>query len=46
MNSPIDSRDLLDPGDEVLRKFRYQHAYGVILSVGMVTGGVSLNIPR
>ena len=38
MNSPIDSRDLSDPGDEVLRKFRYQHAYGVILSVGMATG--------
>jgi len=40
MNSPIDSRDLSDPGDEVLRKFRYQHAYGVILSVGMATGGL------
>ena len=38
MNSPIDSRDLLDPGDEVLKKFRYQHAYGVILSIGMATG--------
>lgn len=36
--SPIDSRDLSDPGDEVLRKFRYQHAYGVVLSAGMVTG--------
>lgn len=38
MNSPTDSRDQIDPGDEVLRKFRYQHAYGVILSVGMATG--------
>lgn len=37
MQSPIDKRDLSDPGDDVLRRFRYQHAYGVILSVGMVT---------
>ncbi len=37
MKSPTDSRDLLDPGDEVLRKFRYQHAYGVVLSVGIAT---------
>jgi hypothetical protein len=36
MNSPIDRRDQSDPGDEVLRKFRYQHAYGVVLSVGIV----------
>lgn len=38
MNSPIDKRDKLDPGDEVLRKFHYQHAYGVVLSVGITTG--------
>lgn len=38
MKSPTDSRDLSDPGDEVLRKFRYQHAYGVVLSVGIATG--------
>lgn len=38
MISPTDSRDLSDPGDDVLRKFRYQHAYGVVLSIGMVTG--------
>lgn len=37
MISPIDSRDLSDPGDETLRKFRYQHAYGVLLSIGIVT---------
>lgn len=37
MNSPIEHRDISDPGDEVLRKYRYQHAYGVILSIGMVT---------
>ncbi len=38
MNSLTDIRDLSDPGDEVLRKFRYQHAYGVVLSVGITTG--------
>lgn len=38
MISPTDSRDLTDPGDDVLRKFRYQHAYGVVLSVGIATG--------
>lgn len=38
MKSPVDSRDFSDPGDEVLRRFRYQHAYGVVLSVGMATG--------
>jgi hypothetical protein len=36
MSSPIDSRDQTDPGDQVIRKFRYQHAYGVILSVIMI----------
>jgi hypothetical protein len=36
MRSPIDSRDPSDPGDEVIRKFRYQHAYGVILAILMV----------
>jgi len=38
MKSPTDSIHQSDPGDEVLRKFRYQHAYGVILSIGMTTG--------
>lgn len=38
MISPINSRDLSDPGDEVLRKFCYQHAYGALLSVGIATG--------
>ena len=37
MTTPIDKRDQTDPGDQVLRKFRYQHAYGVILVVAMVT---------
>jgi len=36
MSSPINSRDQTDPGDQVIRKFRYQHAYGVILSVIMI----------
>ena len=36
MRSPIDSRNQSDPGDHVIRKFRYQHAYGVILSVMMI----------
>ena len=40
MKSPTDSRDLSDPGDVVLRKFRYQHAYGVVLSVGIATGNL------
>jgi Cap4-like dsDNA endonuclease family protein len=34
VSSPIDKRDKSDPGDEVLRKFRYQFAYGVILLIG------------
>lgn len=37
MDSPIDCRNMSDPGDEVLHKFRYQHAYGVILAVGLTT---------
>ena len=36
MNSPINSRDHSDPGDQVIRKFRYQHAYGVVLAILMV----------
>lgn len=36
MSSPIASRDESDPGDQVIRKFRYQHAYGVILSIVMI----------
>lgn len=37
MNSPTDIRDTTDPGDVVLKKFRYQHAYGVILAIGMAS---------
>lgn len=36
MSSPTDSRDQADPGDEVIRKFRYQHAYGVVLAILVV----------
>ena len=38
MDSLVNQRDMTDPGDEILRRFRYQHAYGVILAVGMATG--------
>ncbi|NMC31217.1 MAG: DUF4297 domain-containing protein [Veillonellaceae bacterium] len=38
MMSPIHLRDVSDPGDDVLRRFRYQHAYGVIIAVAMTTG--------
>ena len=37
MSSPTDARDKSDPGDQVIRKFRYQHAYGVIVAVMMIT---------
>lgn len=37
MSSPTDARDKSDPGDQVIRKFRYQHAYGVIIAVMMIT---------
>ena len=36
MSSPINSRDHSDPGDQVIRKFRYQHAYGVVLAILMM----------
>ena len=36
MSSLIDSRDHSDPGDQVIRKFRYQHAYGVVLAILMM----------
>jgi len=35
MSSPTDFRDQSDPGDQIIRKFRYQHAYGVILAILM-----------
>jgi hypothetical protein len=41
MSAPTDNRDSSDPGDEVLRKFRYQHAYGAILAIGIATKKLS-----
>jgi len=41
MSTPTDNRDSSDPGDEVLRKFRYQHAYGAILAIGIATKKLS-----
>jgi len=35
---PINVFDHDDPGDETQRRFRYQHAYGVILLTGMAKG--------
>ena len=31
--SPVEARDEKDPGDAVVRNFRYQHSYGVMLAV-------------
>lgn len=36
--SPNEVRDDLDPGDETQRRFRYQHAYGVVLLIGSFRG--------
>lgn len=36
MNSLTKNRDYFDPGDKVIRKFRYQHAYGVVLALLMM----------
>lgn len=41
MSTLTDNRDSNDSGDEVLRKFRYQHAYGAILAIGLATGRLS-----
>lgn len=38
--SPINAPDTDDPGDETQRRFRYQHAYGVILLTGMAKGSL------
>jgi Cap4 dsDNA endonuclease len=37
VTSPTDKRNQTDPGDDVLRRFRYQFAYGVILLLGAAT---------
>ena len=36
MKSLTNNRDYSDPGDNVIRKFRYQHAYGVVLAILMM----------
>lgn len=36
MSTPIERRDQSDIGDSVLRKFNYQHAYGVVLLTKML----------
>jgi hypothetical protein len=41
MSTPTDNRESSDPGDEVIRKFRYQHAYGAILAIGIATNKLS-----
>lgn len=35
---PVLLRNRSDPGDDVARRFSYQHGYGVVLLCGMVTG--------
>lgn len=38
-SSPLfDQIHVADPGDSTLNKFRYQHAYGVILALGSIRG--------
>ncbi len=36
--SPVEARNLADPGDATQRNFRYQHCYGVMLLVGAKLG--------
>lgn len=36
--TPINQLDQSDPGDDVLRRFKYQHAYGVILLANGLMG--------
>jgi len=38
--NPVNVPDNDDPGDETQRRFRYQHAYGVILLTGMAKGSL------
>lgn len=38
--NPVDVPCNDDPGDETQRRFRYQHAYGVILLTGMARGSL------
>lgn len=36
--TPVESRNMRDPGDSTQRNFRYQHAYGVMLLVAAKLG--------
>lgn len=36
--SPLETLNFDDPGDDTQRRFRYQHAYGVILLAGAIRG--------
>jgi len=38
MSTPVSAPNTTDPGDEIIRKFRYQFAYGAILAIRMVGG--------
>lgn len=38
MSTPVSAPNTTDPGDEVIRKFRYQFGYGAILAIRMVAG--------
>ena len=38
--SPLEVLNPDDPGDDTQRRFRYQHAYGVIIGVAIATGGL------
>jgi len=41
LTTPIDVLNTDDPGDDTQRRFRYQHAYGVILLAGTIAGKLS-----
>lgn len=38
MSTPVSAPNTSDPGDEVIRKFRYQFGYGAILAIRMLAG--------
>lgn len=38
MSTPVSAPNTTDPGDEVIRKFRYQFGYGAILAIRMLAG--------
>ena len=40
--SPIENYDTQDPGDEMQRRIRYQHGYGIVLFCAAVNGSIEL----